>query len=117
MTVRPDGEARAYESAELLGGGRKRIERLVASCFADDAGRRYLQVEAGTDGLGPTYRLYAALEHGGERHGAPDDTPCEEVVLVPDTGIGLYDDWEDDQGVPWAFPLEPMHHLAAPATS
>ena len=26
-------------------------------------------------------------------------------VLIPEVLMGLYDDWEDDFGVPWVFPL------------
>ena len=49
-----------------------------------------LVVEVGTPGVGPTYVLEAV---GG--------------ALLPSVHIGLYDDWEDDLGVPWAQPLSP----------
>jgi hypothetical protein len=111
VTVRPAPDASPYVTAELLGGGRNTVEELVATCFVDDDGRKYLEVEAGTDELGPTYRLYAATEQGDTRRAAPESAPPSEVVLVPNTSIGLYDDWEDDQGVPWAFPLEPMRFV------
>jgi hypothetical protein len=47
-----------------------------------------LVVEAGEQGLGPTWELTP----GGEE-------------LVPCVRMGLYDDFDDDLGVPWAFPL------------
>jgi hypothetical protein len=50
-----------------------------------------LTIEAGVVGLGPTYRLRRA----------------ENDRLLPSVGMGLYDDYDDDLGVPWAFPLEP----------
>jgi len=27
------------------------------------------------------------------------------IFLVPEVGMGMYDDFDDDLGVPWAFPL------------
>lgn len=49
-----------------------------------------LVVEAGTPGLGPTYEL----------------TKVEEL-LIPTVRMGLYDDFDEDLGVPWAFPISP----------
>jgi len=52
----------------------------------------YLRVEAGAlklNGAGPTLNLI----------------PLSVDELRPDVRMGLYDDWEDDLGVPWAFPL------------
>jgi hypothetical protein len=51
-----------------------------------------LVVEVGTPDLGPTLCL-AYSDEGGP------------VRLVPEVRMGLYDDWEDDFGVPWLFPL------------
>jgi hypothetical protein len=108
VTVGPGHGLAAYLSAELLGGGRKRIERLPAKCLVDDEGRRYLEIEAGAPGLGPTYRLYAAVTEGtGPRKAHHDDT-VDRVVLIPSSGIGLHDDFDDDLGVPWAYPLDPL---------
>jgi hypothetical protein len=108
VTVSPGRGEPAYLSAELLRGGRKRIERLPANCRIDDEGRWYLEIEAGTQDLGPTYRLYAAVTDGADlRHAHPDDA-VDSLVLVPDTSMGLYDDYDDDLGVPWAYPLQPL---------
>jgi hypothetical protein len=113
VTVSPGRGQAAYLSAELLGGGRKRIDDLPARCLVDGEGRRYLEIEAGTPGLGPTYRLYAAvIEDTGLRQAHHDDS-VDRLVLVPNTGIGMYDDFDDDLGVPWAYPLAPLrrpHH-------
>ena len=49
-----------------------------------------LRAEAGVIGIGPTYTLRL----------------MEDGTLVPRVEMGLYDDWEEDLGVPWAFPLE-----------
>jgi len=49
-----------------------------------------LEVELGMPGLGPT--LCLTYLDGPPR-------------LVPEVRMGLYDDWEDDFGVPWLFPL------------
>ena len=104
-TVRPAVGEPPYTSAGLLGGQTKQIDRLEAACHVDDEGRRYLEIEAGTPDVGPTYRLYAAVEDSAGMLPAPDTTAPESVLLLPNTSIGLYDDWEDDQGVPWAYPL------------
>jgi hypothetical protein len=108
VTVSPGPRQSAYLSAELLGGGRKRIEKLPASCLIDDEGRRYLEIEAGTPELGPTYRLYAAVTDGTDLREAHHDDTVDRLVLVPKTSLGLYDDYDDDLGVPWAYPLDPL---------
>jgi hypothetical protein len=89
----------------LLGGGTAVIEDLPARCDIDEKGRRYLEVEAGTPELGPTCRLYPSIEDDSGMRPAGDDVAVEHLVLVPNTSIGRYDDWEDDQGVPWAYPM------------
>lgn len=111
MTVRPSLQEAPYSSAELLGGGTKRIERLAATSCVDAEGRMYLEIEAGTNGVGPTYRLYAAEQTDSELRRATGATSADALVLEPNTSIGLYDDWEDDIGVPWAQPLQPLHRL------
>jgi len=66
-----------------------------------------LQVEAGVLGIGPTYNLYflkRTLNKGCRLARNNDD--LNKIIVRPSVGIGLYDDWEDDLGVPWAFPLE-----------
>jgi hypothetical protein len=60
-----------------------------------------LMVEIGVVGLGPTYQLtFAAADDGS-------------AILIPHVGIGLYDDFEDNLGVPWAFPLAPYRRASA----
>ncbi|MGH3738541.1 MAG: hypothetical protein ACRDT6_23470 [Micromonosporaceae bacterium] len=114
VTVAPERGAESYVGAELLGGGLKRIERVRAQPQRTKRGHWYLEIEAGTDAVGPTYRLYPA--QGG--HGTWQ--PVSQVIagavsaLLPEVHIGLYDDWEDDLGVPWAFPLLPLMRSARP---
>lgn len=52
-----------------------------------------LLVELGTEGLGP----FMCLKYKKEK-----DTE----YLLPSVFHGLYDEWEDDLGVPWVFPLK-----------
>lgn len=108
VTVASGPMAPPYRSAELLGGGTKLIDGLDGTCWIDDEDRIYLEVEAGTSGIGPTYRLYAAQVDGESFQRASPDLDAPDLVLVPNTSIGLYDDFEDDLGVPWAYPLGPM---------
>ena len=51
-----------------------------------------LQVELGEEGLGPTLELKLVTVNNNE-------------FLEPSVVMGLYDDYEDDFGVPWVFPL------------
>ncbi|MFD1321082.1 hypothetical protein [Micromonospora sonneratiae] len=112
VTVSPGPDQPAYLSAPLLDDSTKRIERLPASVNVDEDGRRYLEIEAGTPGLGPTYRLYAVVENAGRLRIAPVDVPVDRLVLYPNSVIGLYDDFDDDLGVPWAEPLLPLRWRA-----
>ncbi|TXC75614.1 hypothetical protein [Luteibaculum oceani] len=69
----------------------------------------YISIEAGQSGLGPTYELYLCLWNKRgltpyswlNKKGIP--------IIKPNIGLGLYDDWEDHLGVPWAWPLEDFH--------
>lgn len=112
VTVMPSDRDVPYDSAELLGGGAMSIERLPAQCQRDDDGGLHLQIEAGTAGLGPTYLLSAVVPADGGWRPASVGEPASTVVLLPDVGMGMYDDYDDDLGVPWAFPLFPLHRLA-----
>jgi hypothetical protein len=107
VTVRPGPNQPPYRSAPLLHGGTKPIENLPARCRADHEGHRYLEIEAGTEELGPTYRLYATVDAEFGRD-VGRDTPAAHITLVPAMSIGLYDDYDDDLGVPWALPLNPL---------
>ncbi|MDG4764611.1 hypothetical protein O7632_10930 [Solwaraspora sp. WMMD406] len=112
VTVCPGPDQPPYDGAELPTGGTARTERLASSTHRDKEGRRYLEVEAGVVGIGPTYQLYAAVRDGTELRAAGDDAVVDQLVLVPNTMMGLYDDFEDDLGVPWAYPLHPLRWQA-----
>lgn len=70
-----------------------------------------LRVEVGASeglaGLGPTYDV--RFVHENNRPATSAD-PVTAIQAEPSVTMGLYDDWEDDLGVPWAMPLEPWHH-------
>ena len=51
-----------------------------------------LTIELGTPGLGPTLELTFT-------------DSLSKPVLMPNTAMGLYDDWEDNLGVSWVMPL------------
>jgi hypothetical protein len=105
-------------SAQLLEGGTRPIARVPAAYRTDADGRLHLEVEAGTPGVGPTLRLYAVAAETADgtpttRQLADPRAAAGDVVLLPQTGIGLYDDFEDDLGVPWAYPLLPFRWAGA----
>ena len=112
VTVCPAVGAPPYRSARLV-LRRRRIRRLPGEWVVDGQDRTCLQIEAGIRGAGPTYRLHPALETpDGDLHPAPPGTAADQLVLVPATGVGLYDEYEDDLGVPWAEPLMPLRRAA-----
>jgi hypothetical protein len=80
----------------------------LAATFREDFnGYSTLQVEAGTIGVGPTYNLYfMTIKKDNELRFAKDSDDLFKIIIRPTVGMGLYDDFEDDLGVPWAFPLE-----------
>ena len=51
--------------------------------------------QLGLWGIGPYLRLFP-----------------ERDCLKPEVGMGLYDDFEDDYGLPWAFPLSHYRKIA-----
>lgn len=63
-----------------------------------------LQIEAGWDYIGPTFNLYYQLIDEMENKKIDSQTPPYEIELLPEVQMGLYDDMEDDYGVPWGFP-------------
>lgn len=84
----------------------KNTTALKSEIASDTDGRQHLQVEAGIVGIGPTYRLYFIVEDENKKSRlAITNDQIEKIKIRPDIGIGLYDDWEDDLGVPWALPL------------
>lgn len=92
---------------ELLGGNKKKTKGLIGRFTIDTNKNPILQVEAGSNDIGPTYDLYF-LTHNEDNKLilANNSTNIEKIIIRPNVGIGLYDDWEDDLGVPWADPLE-----------
>lgn len=72
------------------------IQELKGWLAHDDNAGEHLKVEAGmlkAEGIGPTLNLF----------------PMASDTLEPLVFMGLYDDWEDDLGLPWAYPLSPYH--------
>lgn len=108
VTVAPGPGEDPYLSEELLDGSRKLIQCLPAATVIDDDGGINLEIEAGEPGLGPTYRLLAVMPDGDLVQRADHLAPAHRVVLLPSVGLGLYDDFDDDVGVPWAYPLDPL---------
>jgi hypothetical protein len=39
--------------------------------------------------------------------------PADHLVLVPNIAIGLFDDFDDDLGVPWAYPLDRLRRVGS----
>ena len=92
---------------ELLGDEKKETKKLTGKFTKDTNGNPILQIEAGFNEVGPTYDLYfLTAKDKGELKLAKNTDDLEEIIIKPNVGIGLYDDWEDDLGVPWAFPLD-----------
>ena len=98
-----DAEGKPY-TIRLLGDATRSTINLSAALDTED-GKRLLQVEAGTYHLGPTYNLHFGVMRDGVLHSARLWDFWRELFLVPSVGVGLYDDWENNLGVPWAFPL------------
>lgn len=82
---------------KLLGDKSTTTENLIARITRIFTKRILLEVEAGELGIGPTYNL--TLDYSNKF------LLNNELIIKPSVGMGLYDDWEDDLGVPWAFPL------------
>jgi len=92
---------------DLLGDEKKNTEKLTGEFTKDTNGNPILQVEAGSNGIGPTYDLYFLTEKEKDDFKlANNKDDIAKIIIRPNVGMGLYDDWEDDLGVPWAFPLD-----------
>ncbi|GAB7089703.1 hypothetical protein [Marinifilum fragile] len=103
-TIR-DKNNTAYK-IELLVEQVKETVNLMAQFIEDVHKNPCLQIEAGIHDIGPTYKLYFLLKkENGDVRLAKNSDKLENLIIRPDVGIGLYDDLEDDLGVPWAFPL------------
>ena len=94
VSVAPGVAEPCYQRPPLLGHVRRGRTLEMPAALAED-GR--LRVEAGSPGLGPIY-----------------DLTFEGDQLSPSVHLGLYDDFEDDLGVPWALPLS-LYRRATPA--
>jgi hypothetical protein len=91
---------------DLLGEKTKKTTNLIGRFSKDTNNNSVLQVEAGTNDIGPTFNLYFLTVKKNEKlRPARNLDNLNNVIIMPDVGMGLYDDWEDDLGVPWAFPL------------
>lgn len=96
-----------FYSIHLLENKEISTENLISRFNTDIEKKPYLEVEAGTYGLGPTFNLYFIAERDrGEFRFAQDSDSIDIVRIRPRVGMGLYDDWDYDLGVPWAYPLE-----------
>lgn len=92
---------------DLLENEKKETRHLTGHFTKDTNGNPLLQVEAGSNGIGPTYNLYFLTADKDEKLKlAKNSDNLGEIIIKPNVGMGLYDDWEDDLGVPWAFPLD-----------
>ena len=101
-----DANGQPYE-IELLEGNKRDTIRLTGRFATDTNGNPILQVEAGSNDIGPTYNLYfLTAKRDQELRRAKNFDDLDYIIIRPNVGLGLYDDWDDDLGVPWAFPLE-----------
>lgn len=106
-----NAKGESYE-IELLENNKKNTIELIGRFVTDTNGNPILQVEAGSNGVGPTYNLYFLTAESDQKlRLARNSDDLNNIVVKPNVGIGLYDEWEDDMGVPWAFPLENLKKL------
>lgn len=91
---------------DLLNNTQIDTVKLKGQFSKDTYGNPLLQVEAGTNGIGPTYDLYFLYQKHDKTLLATNTIDIDNLIINPKIGMGLYDDWEDDLGVPWALPLE-----------
>ncbi len=92
---------------DLLGNKKRNTKKLTGQFTKDTNGNPILQVEAGSNEIGPTLDLYFLTTKGNDEYRLAKNTDdIDKIIIKPSVGMGLYDDWEDDLGVPWAFPLE-----------
>ncbi len=94
---------------KLLNNQTKNTTGLTGLFTKDINGNPILQVEAGTIEIGPTYNLYfLAIDSNQKTRLAKNSDSLEKIIIKPNVGIGLYDNWDDDFGVAWAYPLEDL---------
>ncbi|TNE27391.1 MAG: hypothetical protein EP346_12300 [Bacteroidetes bacterium] len=101
-----DSKGQPYK-IDLLGGSQKDTIKLLGRFTTDTNGNPILQVEAGRHDVGPTFNLYFLVSKNDQKlRLAKNSDALNNIIIKANVGMGLYDDWEDDLGVPWAFPLE-----------
>ncbi|MFW9923178.1 MAG: hypothetical protein ACFFDW_07840 [Candidatus Thorarchaeota archaeon] len=82
----------------------KNMRNLITRWTIDEQRRvKRLQVEVGMTFIGPTYNLYLSKNNENLQNLVKESN---DIRLYPEVQMGLYDDWEDDLGVPWAFPYK-----------
>jgi hypothetical protein len=74
-------------SRDLLGN--EKADSINMATYFEE---QFLIVELGSEGLSPTLKLEQKRQD-------------KKDILIPGVIMGLYDDYEDDFGVPWIFPL------------
>ncbi|MCB0532815.1 MAG: hypothetical protein H6574_22540 [Lewinellaceae bacterium] len=95
-----------YFIINLPGDIEKETLALPGQFVMDRSREPVLQVEAGLPGKGPTLNLKFLTEVEDEKFRlAKNSDNLKKIRIKPEVGMGLYDDWEDDLGVPWAFPF------------
>lgn len=109
-----DAKGQPFE-IDLFEEKTKPTTKLLSRFINDTNENSILQVEAGINDIGPTYNLYflTTLDNQIVRPAKKSDD-ISKVIIRPEVRIGLYNDWEDDLGVPWAFPLEYFKKYPSP---
>ena len=83
------------------------LKQLLTRWILDEnRGVHRLQIEAGIQFVGPTYNIYLAKKNEKPADFVLDSFETDNLVLYPEVQMGLYDDWDDDLGVPWGFPYK-----------
>ncbi|NHJ86618.1 MAG: hypothetical protein FK734_14220 [Asgard group archaeon] len=83
------------------------LANLTTNWVLDEERNVYrFQIEVGLEFIGPTYNLYISGINEEPTDLKNDSTLMEQLKLLPEVQMGLYDDWDDDFGVPWAFPYK-----------
>jgi hypothetical protein len=101
-----DPKGQPFQIDLLLEEKTKKTTNLIGRFSKDTNNNSILEVEAGINDIGPTFNLYfLTVKQNGKLRPARNLDNLKDIVIKPDVGMGLYDDWEDDLGVPWAFPL------------
>lgn len=80
------------------------LKNLITKWILDEMrGVKRLQIEVGVPFTGPTYNLYLSEKEIDIKDFV---NIVDKIRLLPEVQMGLYDDWDDDFGIPWAFPYK-----------